>query len=277
MKNSSIRTIDDNLLFFSTPQFEDVLHTLTEEINNDSRIICVIGPQNSGKSHIINHFIGTVHCKPILYDASSRTCLQSFFPEDLSPFVYTGNSLKNSKLLQRVLVFIDNAQDLNNADLKFLTQICQRTKKAQFFIQCIIVGTGELITNLNTQENRVLYNEIQRLINIPKLNREQSLEYITYLLSSSGCSQDIIINQDALVLKAEGQIGKLRMLTITMAYKALGEQKTTDCRLVLEDNDQFSEVDDAQPTKTSISFSLFLFFSVCVLGLSLYVFYGTGQ
>lgn len=279
MKKPTLDTTYENSIFFSTPQIEGILQTLISEINNQSRIICLIGPHNSGKTYLAHKFLNDIGAVYVQYDAFLNSNFPSFFPRDVSEFVYDGKCLKNTGDAKRIIVLIDNAHNMTDDDLKFIDKLCTKTKSSNLLFQFIMVGSGELVAHLNTSEHHNLYSKIQRLINIPRLNKEQSLDYISFLLSSSGCSQNLFANPEALALKAEGLIGKLRMLTITLAYKALGEQKTTDCRLVLDNADRIDATENVEDSKThthfngsSISFPFLLLFFVCFFGLIMYIF-----
>lgn len=134
---------------------------------------------------------------------------------------------------KRVILFVDNAHLLTDEDFAFLGGLFSLTKHLAAVLQVVMVGNGEIVHRLARPENRPIYNMLGSIWTLPKLTRDQSLAYIRALLDSAGLASDIIGTPEAVAKRAAGVIGILRMLTITLALKALHSDQSCDAEEAL--------------------------------------------
>ncbi len=152
-----------------------------------------------------------------------------------------------SKILRekkRIVLMIDNAHLLTDGDFAFLASLYGLAAKHESLLQVVLVGNGEIVHRLARPDNRPIYGMLGAIWNLPKLTREQSREYISFVLGNAGLAEDLISNTDALVRRAAGVIGILRMLTVTLALKALGSREPCDAEDILECGPAASTTED---------------------------------
>ena len=158
-----------------------------------------------------------------------------------------------SKLLRekkRIVLLIDNAHLLTDGDFAFLASLYGLAGQHQSVLQVVLVGNGEIVHRLARPDNRTIYSMLGAIWNLPKLTREQSGEYIAFLLGNAGLATDIISHPEALVKRAAGVIGILRMLTITLALKSLSSREACDAEDILECRPEASSTPDESPEES---------------------------
>jgi len=159
-----------------------------------------------------------------------------------------------TKLLRekkRIALLIDNAHLLTDGDFAFLASLFTLAGQHGSVLQVVLVGNGEIVHKLARPDNRPIYSMLGAIQNLPKLTREQSGEYIEFLLRNAGLATDLISNPEVLVRKAAGVIGILRMLTVTLALRALSTKDSCDAEDALECRPGTAAQRDEGPEETA--------------------------
>jgi len=244
-----------------TPQLEDIFQSVLNEIHNRRALSCVIGFPKSGKTSFLERLESALEL-PILFITASSGQKLSQALNDLPNPEEPGKPLLTRLLREknRVLLLIDNAHLLTDGDFTFLSGLFTLAEHQQNLLQVVMVGNGEIVHKLARPNNRAIYNLLGAIWNLPKLTREQSLEYVRFLLGNAGLASDLITSPEALVRRAAGVIGILRMLTITLALKALNDEESCDACEILEHKspaaEPASEAEEEMPVqKMASSFS----------------------
>jgi type II secretory pathway predicted ATPase ExeA len=220
---------------FTTPQLEDVFQSVLSEIENLRPLSCVIGFPKAGKTTFLMRLKDALTIEVISLVASTEQTLFHELMMHTTPEGETKPVL--SKILRekkRIILMVDNAHLLTDGDYAFLASLYGLAEKHESLLQVILVGNGEIVHRLARPDNRTIYAMLGAIWNLPKLTREQSREYISFVLGNAGLAADLISNTDALVKRAAGVIGILRMLTVTLALKALGSRESCDAEDILE-------------------------------------------
>ena len=235
MTDSPFEDVSGAAQHFTTPQLEDVFQSVLGEIENHRPLSCVIGFPKSGKTTFLTRLQEALNIETISLTASSEQTLFHTLMMLTTPEGETKPVL--SKLLRekkRIALLIDNAHLLTDGDFAFLASLYGLAGQHQSVLQVILVGNGEIVHRLARPDNRPIYSMLGAIWNLPKLTREQSDEYIAFLLGNAGLATDIISHPEALVKRAAGVIGILRMLTITLALKSLSSREACDAEDALE-------------------------------------------
>ena len=235
MTDSPFDNASGTVQHFTTPQLEDVFESVLNEIQSLRPLSCVIGFPKSGKTTFLKRVQTAIDIETLSLVASPEqtlfhTLMMHTTPEGESKPVL-------SKLLRekkRLVLFIDNAHLLTDGDFSFLSSLFGLAKQHQSELQVVLVGNGEIVHRLARPDNRAIYSMLGAIWNLPKLTREQSREYIEFLFEGAGLAKDLFSNPDPLIKKAGGIIGILRMLTVTLALRALSSKETCNAEDVLE-------------------------------------------
>ena len=254
MTDSPFEHVSGAVQHFSTPQLEDVFQSVLAEIDGRKPLSCVIGFPKSGKTTFLERLRAALDIETISLAASSEQTLFHALMMHTTPEGETKPVL--SKLLKekkRIVLVIDNAHLLTDGDFAFLASLYGLAQQHDSVLQVVLAGNGEMVHRLARPENRTIYAMLGSIRNLPKLTREQSREYISFLLDNAGMATDLISNPEVLVRRAAGVIGILRMLTVTLALTALSSQESCDAEDALEcrGDDSASETPEAAETMTT--------------------------
>lgn len=251
MTDSPFEDVSGAAQHFTTPQLEDVFRSVLNEIENRRPLSCVIGFPKAGKTTFLTRLQAALNIETISLAASSEQTLFHTLMMHTTPEGETKPVL--SKLLRekkRIVLMIDNAHLLTDGDFAFLASLYGLAGQHQSVLQVVLVGNGEIVHRLARPDNRAIYAMLGAIWNLPKLTREQSGEYIAFLLGNAGLATDIISHPEALVKRAAGVIGILRMLTITLALKSLSSREACDAEDVLECRPEASTTPDESPEES---------------------------
>lgn len=259
MHDSPFEHISETAQHFSTPQMEDIFQSVLTDIEGHRPLSCVIGFPKSGKTYFLNRIATSQNVQTVIISASTSQTLSQTINEKLSP--EAENKAALTQLLRdtkRVILFIDNAHLLTDADFAFLGGLFSLTRHLSALLQVVMVGNGEIVHRLARPENRPIYTMLGAIWTLPKLTREQSLAYIRFLLDAAGMDTDIIGNPEAVTKRAAGVIGILRMLTMTLALKALHADQCCDAEEALNfgincPTQQEDSTEEAMPTQEMVS------------------------
>jgi type II secretory pathway predicted ATPase ExeA len=259
MHDSPFEQISETAQHFSTPQMEDIFQSVLADIAGHRPLSCVIGFPKSGKTYFLSRLATSQNAQTVIISASTNRTLSQTINEKLSP--EAENKAALTQLLRdskHVILFIDNAHLLTDADFAFLGGLFSLTRHLSALLQVVLVGNGEIVHRLARPENRPIYTMLGAIWTLPKLTREQSLAYIRFLLDAAGMDNDIIGNPEAVAKRAAGVIGILRMLTMTLALKALHADQSCDAEEALNfgikcPSRQEDDAVEAMPTQEMVS------------------------
>lgn len=259
MHDSPFDHISQAAQHFSTPQMEDIFESVMADMAARRPLSCVIGFPKSGKTYFLSRLATSQNAQTVIISASANRTLSQTINEKLSP--ETENKAALTQLLRdtkHVILFIDNAHLLTDADFAFLGGLFSLTPHLSALLQVVMIGNGEIVHRLARPENRPIYAMLGAIWTLPKLTREQSLAYIRFLLDAAGLDNDIIGNHEAVAKRAAGVIGILRMLTITLALKALHADESCDAEEALNfgikcPSRQEDDAAEAMPTQEMVS------------------------
>lgn len=260
MHESPFEHMSETAQNFTTSQMEDVFQSVVGDIQNLRPLSCVIGFPKSGKTFFLNRLNAVQEVHSVVINASSGETLSKTINKKLSPEAENKAVLFNLlREKKRVLLFIDNAHLLTDEDFAYIGGLFTFAEHLQTLLQIVLIGNGEIVHRLARPDNRSIYNLLGAIWNLPKLTREQSMAYIQFLLDGAGLATDLITNPEALAKRAAGVIGILRMMTITLALKALQSQESCDAEEALDFKRNFvmPEPDDTEgedmPTQKMIT------------------------
>lgn len=259
MHDSPFEQISETAQHFSTPQMEDIFQSVLTDIESNRLLSCVIGFPKSGKTYFLNRLATSQNAQTVIISASTSQSLSQTINEKLSP--ESENKAALTQLLRdtkRVILFVDNAHLLTDEDFAFLGGLFSLTRHLSALLQVVLIGNGEIVHRLARPENRPIYTMLGAIWTLPKLTREQSLAYIRFLLDNAGMDTDIIGNPEAVAKRAAGVIGILRMLTMTLALKALHADQCCDAEEALNygitcPSQQEEPTEEAMPTQEMVS------------------------
>jgi type II secretory pathway predicted ATPase ExeA len=235
MHESPFEHISETAQNFTTPQMDDVFQSVLEDIQNFRPLSCVIGFPKSGKTFFLNRLNAVQQVHTVIVNAVSGQTLSQTINKILSPEAENKAVLFNLlREKKRILLFIDNAHLLTDEDFAFIGGLFTFAEHLQTVLQIVLIGNGEIVHRLARPDNRSIYNLLGAIWNLPKLTREQSMAYIQFLLDGAGLASDLITNPEVLAKRAAGVIGILRMMTITLALKALNSQESCDAEEALD-------------------------------------------
>jgi type II secretory pathway predicted ATPase ExeA len=249
MSDSPFDHISESAQHFTTPQLEDVFQSVLTEIQNLRPLSCVIGFPKSGKTYFLKRLKSALQTDAISLVASSEYTLSHAL------MTHSSGEDENKPILSRLLrekrsllLLVDNAHLLTDGDFAFLASIYTLAEKQRTLMQAVLVGNGEIVHRLARPENRGIYTKLGAIWSLPKLTREESLAYIRHLLDQASLAGELITNPDAMAKQAGGVIGILRMLTITMALKALHARESCDAEAALESGGHEEKAPKAGPS-----------------------------
>ncbi len=231
MHNYSQEAIQENEEYFYTPQLKDLFQSILREIDKSKTLSCIIGFPKAGKTSFLIRLQSSLKRHAVLVNISSGSSLKQCLEEELKR--HPSNQQDIDQFFdanKSIVILVDNAHLMSDKDFAQLNSLLRQACTQKTSLQFVLVGNGELIHRLARPANRDAYNLLATLWNLPKLSREQSLAYIHFLLKTSGLSQDLITNPEVLASRAAGVVGILRMLTITLALKAIGSEENCDAR-----------------------------------------------
>lgn len=249
MHESLFDHVTDTTHYFGTPQLQDALQSVLNEIDSRRLLTCVIGFPKSGKTAFVNRLKSAIRPHSVTVTVSPGRSLS----QSLALHLQIDNKPALASLLREshhVVLILDNAHLLTDEDFAHLWGLFTLAEQQQNLLQAVLVGNGEIVHRLARPDNRAVYNMLGAIWHLPKLTREQSLAYVRALLAGAGLSQDLIQNPEILVKRAAGVIGILRMLTITLAIRALGSEETCDAREALDPACAIREAEETQIEET---------------------------
>lgn len=238
---------------------EDIFQSVLSDIESKRPLSCVIGFPKSGKTYFLNRLAASRDDQTVIISASTAQTLSQTINEKLSPGAENKAAL--TQLLRekkRVILFVDNAHLLTDADFAFLGGLFSLTRHLAALLQVVLIGNGEIVHRLARPENRPIYTMLGAIWTLPKLTREQSLAYIRFLLDTAGMDSELIANPEAVTKRAAGVIGILRMLTMTLALKALHTDRACDAQEALNYGSTCAErreeaAEEPMPTQEMVS------------------------
>jgi len=250
MSDSPFDHISESAQHFTTPQLEDVFQSVLTEIQNLRPLSCVIGFPKSGKTYFLKRLKSALQTDAISLVASSEYTLSHAL------MTHSSGEDENKPILSRLLrekrsllLLVDNAHLLTDGDFAFLASIYALAEKQRTLLQVILVGNGEIVHRLARPENRGIYAKLGAIWSLPKLTREESMAYVRHLLDQAGLAGELITNPDAMAKQAGGVIGILRMLTITLALKALHARESCDAEAALDTCTPEEKAPEARPAE----------------------------
>lgn len=235
MYESPFENASGTTAYFLTPQLEHAFEAILEEVHFGRLLSCAIGFPKSGKTAFLTRLSSLLREHTIILSASAEENLSRTLSRQLSPQEEAPSSL--SRELQeklRVVLIIDDAHLLQDDDFAFMAGLFTLAKHKGSVLQVVLIGNGELIHKLARPDNRNVQALLGNIINLPKLTREQAFEYMRFLLNSAGLDGGLISDPEPLVRRASGIVGILRILTITLALKALSGQHAADVEAAFE-------------------------------------------
>lgn len=235
MNESPFEDIPKEESYFFTPQLENAFKSMLEEVHSGRLLSCVVGFPKSGKTTFSKRLAALLLEHTIVLTASTTENLSQALSNYLSPQGDTSfNFPKELQEKMRIVLIIDDAHLLQDEDFAFLSSLFTLAKHKNNVLQVILVGNKELVHKLARPDNRGTQILVGNISNLPKLTREQSFGYIRFLLNSAGLDKNLISNPAPLVRRAAGVIGMLRILTITLALRALSGQDISNMETALD-------------------------------------------
>jgi len=203
-KEHPFRITPDVAFFFSSETHVEALESMKYFAGSDEGFFVMVGEPGTGKTITTRKFLNEIPENT----EYAYILFPSLEPEDmfravLEDFGYEidGNVSKNTLFSgfrdfltkkkeegKRILLVIDEAQNLPPATLEELRILSNLETEKEKLIQFILCGQPELETKLDSEKLRQLKQRISLQANLNYLSQEEAERYISFRLSKAGYS-----------------------------------------------------------------------------------------
>ena len=246
-------TPDPDFLFLS-PSHNKALFTISQGIEQRKGLVTVTGEVGVGKTTILRSYLegtdpGRIRIVYLFNAAPSFGKLLKQIVLELgiaavdkdspdliySLFLYLGDEHKNDR---RVVVIIDEAQNLPVETLERLLMLSNRDTSQEKLLQIILVGQLEFEDKLNLPELRELKQQIAVSTRIKTLTPDESLAYIQHRLMIASSFYNQVFTKASLkriVKESNGVPRIINVLCDNALITAFGYQrKPVDAKIIEE-------------------------------------------
>ncbi|WP_051654161.1 AAA family ATPase [Persephonella sp. KM09-Lau-8] len=231
LKENPFKLTPDVDFFYMSSVHQEALASLEYLLNSEEGFAVIIGEPGTGKTITIRKFLSqipeNVEYAYILFPNLSPEELFMAILEDFG--IHLSDKVSKNKLFstlrdfliqkrkegKKVLVIIDEAQNLPVETLEELRILSNLETDKEKLLQIILLGQPELEEKLNSSELRQLRQRISILTRLSNLDYREMVDYINYRLSKAGNST-IRITEKAYKAIYKYTQGNLRLINLLM-------------------------------------------------------------
>ncbi len=231
LKENPFKLTPDVDFFYMSSVHQEALASLEYLLNSEEGFAVIIGEPGTGKTITIRKFLSqipdNVEYAYILFPNLSPEELFMAILEDFG--IQLSDKVSKNKLFstlrdfliqkrkegKKVLVIIDEAQNLPVETLEELRILSNLETDKEKLLQIILLGQPELEEKLNSSELRQLRQRISILTSLSNLDYREMVDYINYRLSKAGNST-IRISEKAYKAIYKYTQGNLRLINLLM-------------------------------------------------------------
>ncbi len=206
-----------------------VYSQLEHAIVESNEFVVVTGKNGSGKTSLVNHFLGKVRqnvkigfindifthiddvlkfiCVKFELDVEGKNRMEML--DSFHAFL-----LKQYELKQRVVLVIDNAQNLSPGALEEIWMLSNLESESLQIIQVILVGQPELECVLRRKDLAKFAQRITMHLHLAGMSVVETEDYIRYRLSDAGSVKKDLFEEEAVRLIHSYSSGLPRLINI---------------------------------------------------------------
>jgi type II secretory pathway predicted ATPase ExeA len=238
--------------YFVSRSHREALATLTYGLENGKGFIVLTGDDGLGKTTFLHACLNEIkgaEKKVVCFVPGRLSFLDllrmiarklelEVIGKEISLLTDIYNALKKIEKEKRLVLLIDDAQDLSIETLERLLVLSNMEKPKEKLIQVVLAGRPEMESKFNLQELRQLKQRIVLKITLAPLNKKESLEYIQFHLKRAGGQPASIFTPKALdkiIGYSKGNsrtINSIGEKALVLGYRTL--QKKVSVKIVKE-------------------------------------------
>ncbi len=233
LKEDPFKITPDIEYFFLSQFHQEALMSLSYLIKSGEGFAVIVGEPGTGKTITLRKFIhdlpDTIEYAYILFPNLSPEEMLKAILEDFGLSDTKDKDLSKNKLLsklrdfliqkkqenKRVLVIIDEAQNLPVETLEELRILSNLETEKEKLLQIILSGQPELEHKLNSPQLRQLKQRITLFVRFRNLTYDEMINYITYRLAKAG-NMSLMIDKKAYKLIYKYSMGNIRLINLIM-------------------------------------------------------------
>lgn len=233
LKEDPFLLTPDSSYFYPSRMHNDVLASLDYAVEQKEGFSLVVGEPGTGKTTILKIFVNRWKEKAeialiITPRLSPEELIQAIL-EDLKINIKTNNKNKMLKAFRdfliersvegkRVIIIVDEAQNLSDASLEELRLLSNLETEKQKLIQIILVGQPELQKRLQSEGLRQLNQRITIRADLRPLSEQETSDYISFRLVKAGKGSAIVDDKaKKMIHKITGGVPRLVNLITSRA------------------------------------------------------------
>ncbi len=233
LKEDPFKITPDIEYFFLSQFHQEAIMSLNYLVKSGEGFAVIVGEPGTGKTITLRKFIhdlpDSVEYAYILFPNLSPEEMLKAILEDFGLSDVKDRELSKNKLLsklrdfliqkkkenKKVLVIIDEAQNLPVETLEELRILSNLETEKEKLLQIILSGQPELEHKLNSPELRQLKQRITLFVRFRNLNYDEMINYITYRLAKAG-NMSLMIDKKAYKLVFNYSKGNIRLINLIM-------------------------------------------------------------
>lgn len=235
LKEKPFNVTADPAFFFSSQRHQEALSHLIYGINQRKGLILITGEVGTGKTTLCRFFLKQLKknvetafiLNPNFSDIELLEAIVSDFglkAKNRSKFFFIGELnrflLRRSAIGNNIVLIIDEAQNLEAAQLEQVRLLSNLETAKDKLIQIILVGQPELNQKLELHSLRQLRQRIAVKYHVSPLERREIQDYIAHRLEVAGSQGRIHFTDDAIHAISEFSRGTPRIIN-TLCDRAL--------------------------------------------------------
>ena len=180
--------------YFMTPEYESLLESLKQTVDNAGEVGLVCGPQGSGRTSMLRRFVKQYGLEWDLCVLQPRHVIgeklliehvsSSFFRRrKVTADELLGQFVEAGELLRHPVVLIDDAQNLSSFALDILLSLKCKLEKYGVHLSVLLFADDTIHATLSTP-SLIKYDTLIRRFDMPALSEQQSWEYLHHWLEA---------------------------------------------------------------------------------------------
>lgn len=196
-------------LFFTSPETQHRLDLIKHLLEVSQQVLLIKGVEKVGKSLFVRHLLATAghEWAACQIDATheidpdilirTMTSKQQGDAEEASKTITVINKyLAHCNLIGKIpVLFVDNANKLNEKTLRFIFQLMS-FREQETFIRIVLIGQDSLLQRLNEIAEESSSTGLVHTINIPAFDLKETTGYLRYLLTVCGGREDMFSEKE---------------------------------------------------------------------------------
>ncbi len=195
--------------YYSTPEIQHRLDLIRHLLEFSQQVLLVKGPSKVGKTVFCQHLIANADEKWLVceIEASGEIGPDTLVKEMLREHTdMIEASTETIAALNRYLeycshnsripiVFIDNADELNQATLRFIFQLME-FKEKETSIRVVLIGQDSFLNRLNEIAEEKSDSNLIHSVTIPAFSPDQTMQYLQHRISACAGREDMFSEKE---------------------------------------------------------------------------------